>query len=245
MLVEIELPQHPAPLPASFVPSGYRLVWRDEGGDEREVFVDGSTSKAVVEIPKHPGLSVLVYAHYRGGTFVSRPAAAVFPYDLNGTGRLEAAYQQGFVGAVLHQVLFALPSLNSGRLIEDVAARGEGNPWLFDRERVVDRLLAGRFSTIYLAARDRFPVRVSVVPGRYVGDNFLAGIHESEPNGSEPFAPEHTLGGDGGVEGEREVLSLMLPAGYHRFARVDAGRAEVLVFTVVVDEEGGYEVFAR
>ena len=237
----MKLPGSPAHVPASFAVEEFRVVWRGVDGAERELSTDGSASGVEVEIPKHPGLAVLVYAHYRDSRFVSLPAAAVFPYDLDGKGRLEARYERGFAGVVLHQVLFGLPSFNTKRFVEATAERGEGNPWLLDRERVVDRLMAGRFSTIYLRLRERFPVTVSAPPGVYVADNLLVAPRETEADGSIPVA----AGSDEGTDGELQTLSLVLPAGHHNFARVGEGGAPPVTFSVVVGPEGEAEVFFR
>jgi hypothetical protein len=168
---------------------------------------------------------------------------------------------------VLHRVGFALPSFNAGRLIAEVQSRAEGNPWLFDLERVVSKIAAERFSTIYLRHRELYPVSIEAPAGRYVSDNPLAqsvDVHadgsaavsavadpvEAVHGGATPsFAGNRAVGG-----GEEGLLSVSLPAGVHRFARVgpaggtarrNPGAGDGAIISISVDETGSYRVFRR
>jgi hypothetical protein len=172
---------------------------------------------------------VLAYPSFAGGAFLPRPAAAVYPHDARdraGAGvSLAASYERGFTGLVLHRVLFSLPSVNSGRLIEEVRARSDGNPWLFDLERVVEKLAGGRFSTIYLRPREVFEVDAGngSGPGVWLPDNPMADVHT--PTNS-PDGP---------------VLRLQLPPGHHHL--MHAGNGGIL--SIVVADDGSYRVFHR
>lgn len=89
---------------------------------------------------------------------------------------------------VLHRVSFRLPSVNGGRLIEEVRDRTERSPRGFDLERVVAKLAEGEFSAIYLRPRELYEVAVDLPPGRYfLADTLLEPFEVSE-DGAELFA---------------------------------------------------------
>lgn len=227
--VSLELPGAPEHWPASLTAEEYRVVWRGAGGKLREITVAGGESRVEVAIPKRPGLAVLVYPSFAGGSFLPLPAAAIYPHDARGRAgagaSLAASYERGFTGLVLHRALFALPSINSGRLIEEVRARSDGNPWLFDLERVVEKLAAGKFSTIYLRPRDVFEVEVGngSDPGVWVRGNPLADV----------LTPTDTPAGP--------VLRMQLPPGHHHLMRAGDGG----ILSIVVADDGSYRVFRR
>lgn len=241
--VSLELPGAPKHWPPSMRVEEYRVMWRGEAGKLREITVAGGASRVDVAIPKRPGVAVLAYPSFAGGAFLPRPAAAVYPHDAAGDAGLEASYDRGFTGLVLHRVLFTLPSVNSRRLIEEVSGRSEGNPWLFDLERVVEKLADGRFSTIYLRPRDVFAVEVAVsvaveaepggrddaaagngpASGVWVRDNPLAGV----------LTATDTAGGP--------VLRMQLPPGYHHLIHSENGE----ILSIVVEDDGSYRVFRR
>ena len=227
--VSLELPGAPEHWPDTLTVEDYRVVWRGAAGKLREVTVTGGASRVEVAIPKRSGVAVLAYPSFAGGAFLPRPAAAIYPHDARGSAgagvSLAASYARGFTGLVLHRVLFALPSVNSGRLIEEVRARSDGNPWLFDLERVVEKLADGRFSTIYLRPRDVFEVEVGngSGPGVWMRDNPLARV----------LAPTDSPDGP--------VLRLQLPPGHHNLMHAEGGG----ILSIVVEDDGRYRVFRR
>jgi hypothetical protein len=251
-IIEVKLPSQPPRWPVSVEPERHRIIWRDGNGTLRTLTKDGNTRRVVIRIPKRPGTAVLVETSYRGGAFTLRPAAAVYPHDTDEAGRLEASHERGFTGLVLHRVGFSLPSFNAGRLIEEVQSRSDGNPWLFDTERVVSKIAAGEFSTIYLRPREVHPVSVEVPVGRYVSGNPLLPPIDVEA-ASDPTRraarPART-----GRSAETGVLSISLPVGVHRFARVgpagragrrDTGAGDEVIISISVDETGSCRVFRR
>lgn len=207
------------------------MVWRGDTGDLREVTVAGGVSGVELAIPKRPGLAVLAYPSFAGGAFITRPAAAVYPHDMVAGTRLAASYARGFTGLVLHRVLFALPSVNSGRLIDEVSARSEGNPWSFDLERVVRKVADGRFSTIYLRPRDAFAVEVEVGAGAAGGSAASAWLPHN-PLADVVVATDSPEG---------SMLRTELPPGHHHLMGVESG----CILSVVVEEDGSYRVFRR
>ncbi|NBF40061.1 MAG: hypothetical protein GVY14_06555 [Spirochaetes bacterium] len=251
--VSLELPGAPEHWPESLTVEEYRVVWRGGAGKLREITVAGGASRVEVAIPKRSGVAVLAYPSFVGGSFLPRPAAAIYPHDARGGAgagvNLAASFERGFTGLVLHRVLFALPSVNSGRLIEEVRARSDGNPWLFDLERVVEKLADGRFSTIYLRPRDVFEVEVAVAvagEGRAAaGAQIGAGAAVNAGKGSGPgvwirdnplarvLAPTDSPDGP--------MLRLKLPPGHHHL--IHAGNGGIL--SIVVADDGSYRVFHR
>ncbi len=237
--VSLELPGAPEHWPESLTVEEYRVMWRGEAGKLRKITVAGGASRVEVAIPKRPGVAVLAYPSFAGGAFLPRPAAAVYPHDAAVEAGFEVSYERGFTGLVLHRVLFALPSVNSGRLIEEVRGRSDGNPWLFDLERVVEKLADRRFSTIYLRPRDVFEVEVAVeaepggrddaaagngsASGVWVRDNPLAGVLTATDTPSGP------------------VLRTRLPPGHHHLIHSENGD----VLSIVVADDGNYRVFRR
>ncbi|MFO7781164.1 MAG: hypothetical protein R6W94_06000 [Spirochaetia bacterium] len=245
--VSLELPGAPEHWPEPLTVEEYRVVWRGAAGKLREITVGGGAARVEVGIPKRPGVAVLAYPSFARGAFLPRPAAAIYPHDASGRAdagaSLAASYERGFTGLVLHRVLFALPSVNSRRLIEEVRARSDGNPWLFDLGRVVEKLAGGRFSTIYLRPRDVFEVEVEVEVA--VAGEGRAGADVDAGNGSGPgvwvrdnplarvLAPTDAPGGP--------VLRMQLPPGHHQLLRGEDGR----ILSIVVEEDGSYRVFRR
>lgn len=219
--VTLELPGPPPRWPGGVGVSSYRIIWRGPDGRAREAEVDGRRRGVELRVPKRDGLAVLVYPRSAGDRFAVRPAAAVYPHDARGTDVLASRYEHGFAGLVLHRALFSVPTFNSARLIEEVTVRGDGDPWAFDLDRVVEKLVAGAFSTIYLRPRDRFPVELSVAPGVYVRDD--------------PFRPAVS------VTSTDPVIRAELTPGVHRFLRVD----ERVILTVSVGKDGALRIFER
>lgn len=225
--VSLELPGAPEHWPESIRVEEYRVVWRGAAGKPREVRVAGGASRVEVTIPKRPGLAVLAYPSFAGGAFLPHPAAAIYPHDAS----LTASYERGFTGLVLHRVLFALPSVNSRRLIEEVRARSDGNPWLFDLERVVEKLADGRFSTIYLRPRDVFGVEVADDAGAGAGSDSGVWLRDN------PLADVLTAtdSPDGAV------LRMQVPPGHHHLMHSENGE----ILSIVVEDDGSYRVFRR
>jgi hypothetical protein len=219
--LELSLPGPPPGWPAGVEVSSYRILWRGAEGELREAEADGDADDLSLRIPRREGLSVLVYPRFAGGRFETRPAAAVYPHHAGGDGVLEPRYEHGFTGLVLHAALFSRPAFNTARLLEEVTLRAAGNPWAFDLERVIEKLAAGSFSTIYLRPRDHYPVEIPVAPGAYLPDNPLR----------EPVT----------ATGPDPSILIELTPGLHRFMRED----EEMVVTVSVGEDGTVRVFER
>jgi hypothetical protein len=123
---------------------------------------------------------LLMYPECGGGDFSLRPAGAVFPYSLDGSGRLVFSWEDGPAASVLLRLAAAgvtTAYINGARLMSEMRERSEGRVWDLDTDRISEELAEAYFRADYIRVKDRFPSAIADCPGRWLSaDPFTAAL---------------------------------------------------------------------
>lgn len=216
--VELRMPDAPAGwagLP------GLRFACRyvDPAGQPAQVV---AAEGEVVRVAVPVGLAQAILAvPYLSGVAL-RPAGALYPWDVDASGRIALDFEQGYAAAIaalledrgLDAWIFALGRIREARQVQ------QADPWSVDPAVAAARLVAGTFRTDLFTRAKRF--RVALPDGG-------PWVHES------PFAG--TMGSETGADaadGPAEGTVSLWP-GVHRFAGPGGGLA------LRVDAQGNAE----
>lgn len=219
----IELAIRLPPPPAAWEPLGrlsYRLVAFGPDWEAESELLEQGTRQAFLSIEKGGPIPVLAYPVIGGRADLLRPAGGVFPLTLDPHGILELSYPNGPLAALLVPVIqneALARSVNIPRLRAEIWERSGGNPWLIDREAILETLLYGVMRSDRIRNLPEFVLETSLSPGSWVSDN--------------PFEGTVEIGG-----AAPRSVELALPGGIHHYFLAGRGAAERI--DVEIDEEG-------
>jgi hypothetical protein len=160
------LPPAPVHWQSAFPDIEYRIVYpAGERTTFAELRVSGDTG-AVVSLPKANYLPILAYPHLPDVAVELPPAGGVYPLDCTAIDTIALSWQHGAPAEVLYRLRkqgLACSSVNVPRLVGEMSARGEGDPWTLDLERICSRLADTSFRVTDIKQAPERTLRV--VPG--------------------------------------------------------------------------------
>lgn len=198
----------------------YRIATFGPDWETESELLEQGTREAVVTIEKHSPTPLLAYPVIDGRADLLRPAGGVYPFTLDSHGTLELSYRDGPLAQLLIPVVqneALARSISVPRLRSKLWERSDGNPWLIDREAILETLLYGVMRSDRIRALPTFVLEASFPSGVWVSGN--------------PF--ENTIEVDGG---EPRPVELVLPAGTHHYVLAGPEGGERI--DVEIGEEG-------
>ena len=198
----------------------YRVTAFGPDGEIESELLEKDARQAVLAIEKGVPIPLLAYPLIDGRSDLLRPAGGVFPIDLDRHGTLELSYRNGPLAQLLIPIVqneALARSISVPRLRNEIWERSDGNPWLVDREAILETLLYGVMRSDRIRQLPAFVLQGRFSPGLWISGN--------------PFEEGFAFGG-----AEPLLVELTLPVGMHHYFRPGPKGSERI--DVEIDEAG-------
>jgi hypothetical protein len=148
--LEVHLPDAPEHWHTAFPELDFRILYPASESGVFEERLTNRRERVVLWLPKTLYLPVLAYPNLPGQQTELPPAGGIYPLNCDiHTGFITLSWQQGATAEVLYRLWrqgINCSNINVPRLIGEISARCQGDPWTLDLDRICTRLATQSFS---------------------------------------------------------------------------------------------------